>query len=47
MLFLESVSFKKYFNTPFSVIDLISEMKISKDVEKLIGMNSQLDLITI
>lgn len=38
-------NFKKYLNVPFSVIDSISKMKISKDVKTLIGINSQLDLI--
>lgn len=40
-------NFKKYLNMPFSVIDSISKIKVSKDVEKLIGINSQLDLINI
>lgn len=43
MLPLDSITFKKHFNTPVSVFDSISEMEISKDKEKLISINSQLD----
>lgn len=47
MLPIDYITFKKHFNTPFSVTDSISEMKISKDKKKLISINSQLDWINI